>query len=251
MTTLRTTHEGWFNGIISDAPPAESRPVPWTLTDILIGIAANVGFAVLLYRIADMLGLLFSPEHGTVTGILVRLGYHILGFLAVLLIVRWRGGTASDLGFRPIPSQDLHLILLGFAGMLGIIYGYQAITNGLGLAFLRPVSNAPVEAFAGDWAVGILILRSVFFTPVTEEVLVRGFVFGGFRRSMPLWLAITRSGMFFGVVHLSTGLLIPYSLIGMLLAYLYARTGSIYTCIAVHALFNAFSLIIAAGLTTG
>ena len=57
MTTLPTSHQGWFRGIISDAPRQEARPVPWTLTDILIGIAANVGFAVLLYRIADMLGL--------------------------------------------------------------------------------------------------------------------------------------------------------------------------------------------------
>jgi membrane protease YdiL (CAAX protease family) len=245
MSTLRPTAWDRFRWLVTDEPPAGWRPVPWKPVDILIAIAANIEIALLFYVIAAVLGLLHSPEFGTLTGILLRMGYHIAGLAIVVWLVRWRGGDLGALGFRPIAARHAYVPVLGFAAMLLIFYGYAAVAGLLGISVFEPQGNAPVEAFAGPLTAVLLVIRSVIVTPITEESLLRGFVFGGMRNHMPAAAAIIVSGVLFGLVHLSPGLMIPYALIGMLLAYMYASTGSIYTCIVAHGLFNAVGLAVA------
>jgi membrane protease YdiL (CAAX protease family) len=129
--------------------------------------------------------------------------------------------------------------------MVIILYGYAAIVRAMGIDTLEPQSNAPMGAFAGLITGFLLVLRSVIVTPITEEALIRGFVFGGMRNMLPLPAAIVASGVLFGVVHLSPGLMIPYALIGMLFSYMFALTGSIYPCVLAHAGFNGLSLLVA------
>jgi len=88
----------------------------------------------------------------------------------------------------------------------------------------------------------------VVVAPIVEEVMFRGVGYGLLERfGRPV--AIFAVGIAFALVH---GLIAGFPLIatfGTGLAYLRARTGSIYPCIVLHAAFNAFGLAI--GITTG
>jgi len=88
----------------------------------------------------------------------------------------------------------------------------------------------------------------VVLAPIVEELMFRGAGYGllePFGRTR----AIVLVGIAFALVH---GLVIGFAVIasfGIGLAYLRARTASIYPCILLHASFNAFGLAI--GIATG
>ena len=72
----------------------------------------------------------------------------------------------------------------------------------------------------------------------------------GYRLLVPYGtsVAVVATGLLFGAAH---GLLIGFpilSLFGILLGWLRSKTGSVYPCIFVHAIFNATALIVSVTL---
>jgi membrane protease YdiL (CAAX protease family) len=82
----------------------------------------------------------------------------------------------------------------------------------------------------------------IVLAPVSEELAFRGLGFSLFER-FGTWTAILLVGFTFALVH---GLLEGFPILfafGSALAFIRARTGSIYPTILLHAAFNAFALI--------
>jgi hypothetical protein len=78
--------------------------------------------------------------------------------------------------------------------------------------------------------------------PVAEEFLFRGFMFPALRRWRGTWPAAIIVGSLFGLIHVAGSPLefIPLLMFfGIALCLLYARTKSLYPCIALHALNNS------------
>ena len=79
--------------------------------------------------------------------------------------------------------------------------------------------------------------------PVAEELFFRGFLFGALRkRGLPI--AALVSGVTFGLAHVASspiGFIVPLATLGVILALLYERTGSLYPSIALHALNNSIA----------
>jgi membrane protease YdiL (CAAX protease family) len=93
---------------------------------------------------------------------------------------------------------------------------------------------------------GVLI---VAITPIAEELFFRGLLFGGLRQSIPFWPAAVISGIVFGVPHLTAGdvgVAVQLSLFGVILAWCYERSGTLWVPIGIHAFNNAiaFSILI-------
>jgi sodium transport system permease protein len=80
---------------------------------------------------------------------------------------------------------------------------------------------------------------------ICEELLWRGAFQGELEPSRRPWRSILLVGLFFGVFHLSIYRLIPTALVGVALAVLRHRCGSIFPCMLVHALYNAILLFLA------
>jgi hypothetical protein len=98
-------------------------------------------------------------------------------------------------------------------------------------------------AFAGA---GFLVC---VVAPVAEELFFRGFVFGGLRRH-GFWPAAIVSGAVFGLAHVlgsPLGFIVPLAFLGMVLAFLYERTGSLYPPMALHALNNSIAFGVSDG----
>jgi len=71
-----------------------------------------------------------------------------------------------------------------------------------------------------------------------EEFIFRGFLFNALLRYMPLWSAAVVSGLIFGISHGSPTAFLPLAASGVVLAYVYARSGSLTASMLTHALFN-------------
>jgi membrane protease YdiL (CAAX protease family) len=96
------------------------------------------------------------------------------------------------------------------------------------------------------------IASAVILAPLGEECLFRGIIQTAFKKIVPprlgsmyhRWLAIAATAGIFGLMHAGTPQYVPALIVlGVLLGYLYERTGSLWVVIAVHLLFNAKSLL--------
>lgn len=91
--------------------------------------------------------------------------------------------------------------------------------------------------------VGSAVLTCVI-APICEEILFRGFIFTSLRNWRGPWPAAILTGIVFGAVHATSAPeidLAPLAFLGFVLCLLYRATGSLYPCIAAHAINNCFA----------
>ena len=121
---------------------------------------------------------------------------------------------------------------------------YALLMEGLGIDLLVPDQRldeiASLSGFAKLPPFAILGLLA----PFAEEVFFRGFllaalvpVFGGLRGALV-------SSSVFSVAHLNVGTLFPIFVMGMLLAWLYLRTGSLWPPVVAHSAQNLIALTV-------
>jgi len=164
-------------------------------------------------------------------------------------------GAASwrDLGLRWRGAGDVQLGLMSGVGILVLV----AVVSAL-LRFGAGVTNPQAELFevqgisAGGFA--LALLGAAVFAPVVEELFFRGYLFGQLARRKGAAAAYAVSAGLFAIVHVNLPargadvvnqlgptllLLIPFFLVGLVLARLYHATGSLVPGIVAHAVNNA------------
>ncbi len=91
----------------------------------------------------------------------------------------------------------------------------------------------------GGWS----ILMTVVLAPVMEETLFRGLIQGSVYERDGAAKSILLSALLFGVFHMIPQQVINAFLVGIILGYIYFRTGSLLTVIILHALNNGISYL--------
>lgn len=92
------------------------------------------------------------------------------------------------------------------------------------------------------FAIGILVVMAVVLAPFVEEIIFRGCIYRFLKSQTSLLLAQALSGAVFAMLHANLLSFVPLMLVGILLARVYEKTGSLAVAIWFHAFFNAFSL---------
>ncbi|NJD65064.1 MAG: CPBP family intramembrane metalloprotease, partial [Chloroflexi bacterium] len=121
-------------------------------------------------------------------------------------------------------------------------------------AYARGVEAAGIEALIPDAtrlaatlrdtpALVLYGLTTVVAAPIGEELFYRGLVFGGLAEWGFVPAAVVSSALF-ALSHLDAGSIIPFTALGMTMAWLYWRSGSLWDAIAFHVLFNLLSFIL-------
>ncbi|WP_078059808.1 CPBP family intramembrane glutamic endopeptidase [Xanthomonas massiliensis] len=116
-----------------------------------------------------------------------------------------------------------------------------------------PSNEAMVEQAIGRWP-WFLVLFAVVLAPCYEELMFRRVLFGRFLDAGRPWLGMVLSGLAFALMHEVPGLSgngpaaiaqlwLIYGGMGAAFAWLYWRTGTLWACIAAHALNNAVALL--------
>jgi uncharacterized protein len=141
------------------------------------------------------------------------------------------------------PRLTIGRVLLTLFLCFAALAVYRGITVGLGLESLEPESNVPQELFEDPRVVPLTLLLILVGAPLFEEMFFRGFLFHGLWARIGFWPGALLSGLLFALIHVSNsdfiGLIVPFTIIGTLFAWLVGRTGSLWNSIAVHFLFNA------------
>lgn len=163
----------------------------------------------------------------------------------IILFVKLRKGiTVSEyLALKPITRKHIFIVIGVFLGLLilaGIASFFMGETEDS--EFTLEVYNTSV------WPV-LFGIAVVVFAPVFEETLFRGFLFAGLRQSfIGTAGAIVLTALMWTLLHLQyevAGMSIIFVL-GIILGIVRYKTGSLWTVILIHALWNLFAVIGAA-----
>lgn len=247
---------------VPNLPPVARAPI--TLSDLLLLLIVNIGtlrFAGVL--VGSMLGLARAGrdagDNGTAVVVvtLVMILFQALVILASLriLILRKYGLTWADLGLRPVSRAWYRRAVLLGIGMIPVVAMINAAVPKI---FDLPFENPQIVALAPagfSWfaLIGMTIMGGIV-APIAEEIAFRGLFFPWLRGRMGFPAAAGVSAVCFAVLH-GVLLLIPALLVvGLALAWIRERCGSVWPAAVAHGTFNllmiwSLYLALAADLT--
>ncbi len=101
------------------------------------------------------------------------------------------------------------------------------------------------QILTGDYLIMLTIMHVAMVPAICEEIMYRGYILRLFERSWGIWAAIIVSGLIFGLYHLRLTQVIPLAVIGMVLAWVTIKSGSLIPAIFGHFVNNAGSVIVA------
>ncbi len=232
--------------------PKASLP---TGSDVLI--AGGVPLVILLgVVLAER--LLGSPASGTAAAKDVSLSFVVVAIVAqnlfMLLCVfiavrRYRRNIRQVLGLVPLKRRyPLAAIVLGL--LIGPILSYAVQWLQVALGYARHTPGVEILAPDGfSWtAFAVMVAAGGVLAPITEEILFRGIIFGWLRRKTSLLASALLSAAVFGAAHFQPdpGEAIAHMTyafgVGLFLAYVYQRAGSLWASIATHVTINTIAI---------
>lgn len=135
----------------------------------------------------------------------LALGLSFAGMVALLPVAQWLAGINQQL---PIP-ESIRL-------------------------FDEQTMKLVEQVLQSDFGLGFGLMVMAVTPAVCEELIFRGYAQRQFERAVSPAAAIALSGLLFGAYHLRLTQLLPLAVIGLYLAYLTWRTGSLWPAIIAH-----------------
>ena len=236
-----------------EEPPPEKPRARWGVKEMVICtvIILVALFIVTTAIIGPFLAAYDDEEPEVLTASSVaNIVWNFVMIGSVVWFVRRSGGGARDLGLA-LPDREKTTFArtavfaaATFLLMYMIVIVYGVVIDAYGFDFLEPDQQVPDEFYDSDVALAALGVAIVLSAPFAEEIFFRGFLFGGTRPLTGVLLAAVITGFVFSLAHYNPGLVIPFTVIGALLAMSYQRSGTLFVPIGAHFLFNLVSFAI-------
>ena len=175
--------------------------------------------------------------------------YYVLFAVTVLIFHKFLARTCRNLADNL--GGACRMLLVGLVALYGLNELAYRLTN-LIITNRTNLNDTAISAQM-DSAPYMTLLIVVLLAPFVEEVLFRGLVFGNLKgKSRPVAYVVS-CALFallhvwqFAVVHQDVTyflLMLQYLVPGVVLAWAYDRSGTLWTSIALHALTNALSVL--------
>lgn len=169
-----------------------------------------------------------------------------LGFVATAVMLARIVGrvTPQDFGLRLTEKWRRAIVVVPLAFVLFLVLSaaWLALVNQTGQE-----KELVKDLVGGGGTFDVLAASAVtcVVAPMCEELVFRGFLFRSLRNWRGFWPAALITGALFGAVHGASAPavdLLPLAFLGVLLCAIYQWSGSLYPCIALHAINNSISL---------
>lgn len=193
-------------------------------------------YLVLLMAV-EMIGILLQPDtHNLWLSLALQAAGNALFF--VLLFRRTR------LSIRPLYGATLPAIGLAILGCL-----FCVVINALAVSPILSLFSQESEAqyiqsmnaYVENPVAGVLLICLI--APVSEELLLRGFVLGGLSKRYGALPALFLSAALFSLMHLNLLQALSVLSVGLVLGHLYIHTGSLLACTLMHVLYNGIAYL--------
>lgn len=213
----------------------------------LLALRFTAGFAAL----AVVPGLLWAalPALGIAAGELAPDARHEWGMAgyaaAAVFLVAFAHWQRPAVPWRPIrAAAALGIYIAVLAPWVLFLVGYLAVARRCGVAIepqagLEYLAHVAV-ARPGFW---VTVFATCLGAPLAEEIVFRGYLQGALQQVLPRWAAILAAASVFGAVH-GLPYALPVGLLGVAFGYVFARTGSLWPSVLVHAAHNTLTVAV-------
>ena len=174
----------------------------------------------------------------TMTGPMVIFAAVItLIMLAIFFSIR-KERMSEKINFNKTSTKSM-----GVSAIIGIALNFITVAVLISLPESIVAGYAESSSSLMNQNVVIAMLSNVIAAPVIEEIIFRGLIFDRLKKGMPGVLAAVISSLLFGLAHGQILWICYASVLGMVLCYVFYKTGSIYTSIAMHLALNLTSTV--------
>ena len=227
---------------------------------------AGGGLAVGLYRPLDLVGvgLVFLVFGALVLGAASRppaevvelnadalwlnIGFQFMLAAGVAATVVMRVGLVDWLGLRWAGWRAVLWIGPAAVAVMWLVFGclqiggYLEWMESLGVPTVQD-SVKLLQDETDASVIGLMVFAAVVAAPLCEELVFRGYVYPVLKKFSGAWPAAISSSLVFACAHGSLTALLPLFLFGLLLTWVYERTGSLWAPVAAHFWFNGATVI--------
>ncbi len=155
--------------------------------------------------------------------------------------------------YRPVPKDMFQIapsrsaLLWGLGGyfvalpmMFGVALINQQIWQGQGGS--NPLLQTVLEEQDGV-ALLVFFVTAALAAPIFEEILFRGFLLPSLTRYMSVSWAIALSAFIFAAAHLSLSEVLPLTLLGAVLGFVYTRSRNLLAPMLLHSAWNSATML--------
>lgn len=230
--------------------PADARPAPQSWLDLALYLLIGFSSFILL---SGLVGLLFPELSLGVSFLLFLANFVCLSGTTYLLGVRRGKISWAGLGLRPfrwrwqwlLIGAGAAILLLPGRAALGLLV--QMLVEG-NLDSLQARSDLIMGgALEFSW-IGFLstLVGAGLLVPVSEELYFRGLLHTWFwGKTDRVWLRVLASGAIFALAHADSISVVAASfVIGLVNAYAYERTRSLFIPIIIHLTTNSAAVLL-------
>ncbi len=228
-------------------PSAQSRtPAVWGFREVLL-VTAFLFFMEAVMVASQFMGHYFFGLEWANTEVLV-MANSLIRNLTVSVLILWLvcaklKYSASDFGLSW--NKFLNHVRLGLGGYLFMLpllcISLLAVVVVAQHFSYEPAPQAVVEIYLKESSTDYLLFFSIFVAglgPIFEEIFFRGFLLGGLRQKLGSWGAIAASSLIFAALHFNLAAFFPILILGVFLAVLAEKTGSLVPSMTVHVTHN-------------
>ena len=240
---MPANHPSVSRSLSDQSAPDASSQVPgaaaWKPWKVVIAFVAVVGLAL-----AGRATVASSGE-GPLLGIAIALMLLSVAPVGLALLLANVDATPTARDFGLVRPRFVRALALMFAVLIGLMAMFVLWSAALGLDEDAGTPLAERLGTEGTLNVLILVVVLTVLGPLGEEFLFRGYIFRALRNWRGLWPAAITAGVVFTATHsgwLPLASAVPVTLFGIGMCLLYHWTGSLYPCIAVHAIMNSIAL---------
>jgi len=175
----------------------------------------------------------------------------VIGISIVLYFVikKFKGGLVNlGVSFKNL-LRDIKVGIVGYVAILPVLAAILVLVIAI-LQFTRydQPPSAALEILYEDSRPKLLLILTILVTvlgPVAEELFFRGFTYPAARKRLGIKNAVILVSVVFAMLHMNVVAFFPILGLGILLAYLYEKTGSLIPSIAVHIIHNSVVILLA------
>lgn len=194
------------------------------------------------------LGWLETPKDlDSLNGILdfigVGLGDALIYFIVIWMFFGLIRRPFSDLGFvKPLNRY----VVLGFVVGVFLFVGIGLLGNVLMHLLGIPAPQSFAVAVKGvdyKWEFALLTVLGGVVAPIKEEMLFRGLMYPPLRQALGKGKGMLLTGLIFATLHFDIVRFLPLFIGGVVLAWLYQRSASIWPAIVAHGTWNTLMAV--------
>jgi membrane protease YdiL (CAAX protease family) len=235
---------------------AEDLRVPWGWSDVATFIIFALIAALIVTRglaqiAVSFLGVkstdMFGDSMSTAKSVVVLISQALLDcgailYLYLMLLVRSPSPFWRTIGWRKMPARATAGQFLAGGAVLGLVAAFAS-------GFFNSKESLPIEQLLqARISMMMFAALGVLVAPLVEETIFRGFLYPVIARRVGVIAGILITGILFGLMHAAQlwggwGQIVLLVVVGVVLTWVRARTGTVAASYFVHLGYNGLQLL--------